>query len=134
MTDSVTSVANATFLYQQGPIEEDVYLVTKTLLQPVFQTVMTVDRTSELAVCKPITAFFCFVLGFIFSNPRPQEIFSCGNFGDKFCELLWKSKFGTFIVRITVIPSTFSETFFSSVDKSALDNDRRALPAISKRV
>lgn len=32
-----------------GPIEEDVYLVTKTLLQPVFQTVMTVDRASELA-------------------------------------------------------------------------------------
>ena len=35
---------------QKGPIEEDVYLVVRTLLQPVFQTVMTVDRTSELAV------------------------------------------------------------------------------------
>ncbi|XP_074619689.1 dedicator of cytokinesis protein 1-like isoform X2 [Acropora palmata] len=32
-----------------GPIEDDVYLVAKSLLQPVFQTVMTVDRTSELA-------------------------------------------------------------------------------------
>ncbi|XP_078368993.1 dedicator of cytokinesis protein 1-like [Oculina patagonica] len=33
----------------KGPIEEDVYLVVRTVLQPVFQTVMTVDRTSELA-------------------------------------------------------------------------------------
>ncbi|KAJ7386091.1 Dedicator of cytokinesis protein 3 [Desmophyllum pertusum] len=33
----------------KGPIEEDVYLIVRTLLQPVFQTVMTVDRTSELA-------------------------------------------------------------------------------------
>lgn len=33
----------------EGATEDDVYLVVRTLLQPVFQTVMTVDRSSELA-------------------------------------------------------------------------------------